>query len=77
MPAPTISNHFAITALQEGITVQGSLRIDGTLSQNWNNNTQKAITAWVADFKKKGCKTYLEFARMVNTHNSVMALWNK
>lgn len=43
----------------------------------YDNNTQKAITAWVADFKKKGCKTYLEFARMVNTHNSVMALWNK
>ena len=48
MPAPTISNHFAITALQEGITVQGSLRIDGTLSQNWNNNTQKAIPNWKA-----------------------------
>ncbi len=42
----TISSHFAITALQEGVTVQGSLRISGTLSQNWNPNTEKAIPEW-------------------------------
>ena len=41
----------------------------------YDNNTQKAITAWVRDFKKKGCKTYIEFARMVNSHNAVMEQW--
>ena len=41
----------------------------------YGNNTQKAITAWVKDYKRKGCKSYLEFARMVNTHNKVMELW--
>lgn len=43
---------------------------------HYNNNTQDAITAWVKDFKRKGCKSYLEFARMVNTRNAVMELWN-
>ena len=41
----------------------------------YENNTQKAITAWVRDYKKKGCKSYLEFARMVNSHNAVMERW--
>ena len=41
----------------------------------YGNNTQKAITAWGKDYKRKGCKSYLEFARMVNTHNKVMELW--
>ena len=41
----------------------------------YGNNTQKAITAWVRDYKKKGCKSYLEFARMVNSHNAVMERW--
>ena len=80
MPAPTISNHFAITALQEGITVQGSLRIDGTLSQNWNNNTQKAIPNWKATQAdpnpsqprvypviRKGVQ-YMNNSQLVNTH---------
>ena len=48
MPA-SISNHFAITALQEGVTVQGSLRVNGTLSQNYNANTSKCIPDWKAD----------------------------
>lgn len=48
MPA-SISNHFAITALQEGVTVQGSLRVNGTLSQNYNANTGKCIPDWKAD----------------------------
>lgn len=42
----------------------------------YKNDTQKAITAWVRDYKKKGCKSYLEFARMINKHNTVMELWN-
>lgn len=46
--ANAISNHFCITALQEGVTVQGSLRISGTLSQNFNTNTGKAIPNWKA-----------------------------
>lgn len=44
-----ISNHFAITALQEGITVQGSLRINGTLSQNFNPRTGVPIPNWKKD----------------------------
>ena len=44
--ANRISNQFAITALQEGVTVSGSLRVNGSLSQNWNNNTQKCIPDW-------------------------------
>lgn len=76
----TISNHFAITALQEGVTVQGSLRIDGTLSQAWNNNTQKAIPNWKATqadpnpsqprvypVVRKGVQ-YMNNAQLVNTH---------
>ncbi len=47
--ANSISNHFALTALQEGVTIQGSLRISGTLSQNYNPNTQKCIPDWYAD----------------------------
>ena len=43
-----ISNHFCITAIQEGVTIQGSLRISGTLSQNFNANTGKAIPNWKA-----------------------------
>lgn len=49
----SISNHFAITALQEGVTVQGSLRISGTLSQNYNANTQKCIPDWKNDATKR------------------------
>ena len=41
----------------------------------YDNNTQKAITAWVKDYKKKGCKSYLEFARQVNAHKQVMSQW--
>ena len=44
-----ISNHFALTALQEGVTVQGSLRISGTLSQNYNPGTQRCIPDWKTD----------------------------
>ena len=44
--ANQISNHFALTALQEGVTVQGSLRVAGSLSQNYNANTQKCIPDW-------------------------------
>lgn len=44
-----ISNHFAITALQEGVTVQGSLRINGTLAQNWNPRTGVPIPNWKTD----------------------------
>lgn len=44
---------------------------------HYDNNTQEAITAWVRDFKRKGCKSYLEFARLVNNHNAVMELWKK
>lgn len=47
--ANTISNHFCLTALQEGITVQGSLRVQGSLSQNYNANTQKCIPDWKND----------------------------
>lgn len=47
--ANNISNHFAITALQEGITVQGSLRVDGTLSQNFNSRSGAAIPDWKAN----------------------------
>ncbi len=47
--ANNISNHFAITALQDGVTVQGSLRIDGTLSQNYNPNINKCVPDWKAD----------------------------
>lgn len=43
-----ISNHFCINAIQEGVTIQGSLRISGTLSQNFNANTGKAIPNWKA-----------------------------
>lgn len=43
-----ISNHFCLTAIQEGVTIQGSLRISGTLSQNFNANTGKAIPNWKA-----------------------------
>ena len=46
--ANQISNHFALTALQEGVTVQGSLRVAGSLSQNYNANTQKCIPDWKA-----------------------------
>ena len=42
---------------------------------HYNGNTQLAITAWVRDYKRKGCKSYLEFARMVNNQNAVMELW--
>lgn len=44
-----ISNHFAITALQEGVTVQGSLRINGTLSQNFNPRSGASIPDWKAN----------------------------
>lgn len=44
-----ISNHFAITALQEGITVQGSLRINGSLSQNFNPRTGVPVPNWKTD----------------------------
>lgn len=43
-----ISNHFAITALQEGITVQGSLRINGSLTQNWNPRSGTCVPDWKA-----------------------------
>ncbi len=45
----SISNHFAITALQEGITVQGSLRINGSLSQNFNPRSGTAVPDWKGD----------------------------
>lgn len=44
--ANSISNHFAITALQEGVTVQGSLRVDGSLSQNFNTSSGVSIPDW-------------------------------
>ena len=47
--ANAISNHFCLTALQEGVTVQGSLRVAGALSQNYNANTGKCIPDWKAD----------------------------
>lgn len=47
--ANNISNHFAITALQEGVTIQGSLRVSGSLSQNYNANTQKCVPDWKAN----------------------------
>lgn len=45
----SISSHFAITALQEGVTVQGSLRINGTLSQNFNPRTGVPVPNWKTD----------------------------
>lgn len=44
-----ISNHFCITALQEGVTVQGSLRINGSLSQNFNPRTGVPVPNWKTD----------------------------
>ena len=47
MPTPnTISNHFTLTALQNGLTIQGSLRVAGTLSQNYSAGTGKCIPDW-------------------------------
>ncbi len=46
MPAPSISNHFALTALQEGVSLTGSLRVAGALSQNYNVVTHNAIPDW-------------------------------
>lgn len=47
--ANSISNQFIITALQDGSVVQGSLRINGSLSQNYNPSTQKTVPDWKAD----------------------------
>lgn len=47
--ANNISNHFAITALADGITVQGSLRVSGSLSQNYNSNINKCVPDWKAN----------------------------
>ena len=44
-----ISNHFTITALQDGVTVQGSLRVNGSLSQNYNPATGKSVPDWKSD----------------------------
>ncbi len=41
-----ISNHFTLTALQNGLTIQGSLRVAGTLSQNYSASTSKCIPDW-------------------------------
>ena len=46
MPEPSISNHFALTALQEGVSLTGSLRVAGALSQNYNVVTHNAIPDW-------------------------------
>lgn len=46
MPTPQISNHFTLTALQNGLTIQGSLRVQGAASQNYNANTAKCIPDW-------------------------------
>lgn len=43
-----ISNHFIISALADGVTIQGSLRVSGTLSQNYNPNINKCIPDWKA-----------------------------
>lgn len=44
-----ISSHFAITALQEGVTIQGSLRVSGALAQNYNTHTSACVPDWSAD----------------------------
>lgn len=49
----SISNHFAITALQEGVTIQGSLRVAGTLSQNYNPNSGRCIPDWKTTVAKR------------------------
>ncbi len=73
--ANNISNHFAITALSDGVTVQGSLRINGTLSQNYNPNTNKCIPDWKNDTSvrpvvyaviRKGV-SYMTAAQIVNS----------
>ena len=47
MPNPNqISNHFTLTALQNGLTIQGSLRVQGAASQNYNPGTGKCIPDW-------------------------------
>ena len=54
MPTPnTISNHFTLTALQNGLTIQGSLRVAGTLSQNYSASTGKCIPDWYATPAKR------------------------
>lgn len=50
--ANAISNHFCITALATGTSVQGSLRVEGTLSQNYNKNSGKCIPDWTVDANK-------------------------
>lgn len=71
----SISNHFTITALQDGITVQGSLRINGSLSQNYNPATQKCVPDWKSDAAsrpsvypviRKGAN-YMSASEMLNT----------
>ena len=47
--ANPISNQFIITALQDGSAVQGSLRVNGSLSQNYNPSTHKVVPDWKAD----------------------------
>lgn len=38
---------------------------------------EQAITAFCQDMKKKGIKTYLDFARLVNKEQNIMELWEK
>lgn len=45
----SISNHFALTALQEGVTVTGSLRVNGSLAQNFNPRTSACVPDWKTD----------------------------
>lgn len=70
-----VSNHFAITALQEGVTVQGSLRVNGALSQNYNSVSGNCVPDWkntpslqpvIYPVIRKGT-TYMANTQLVNT----------
>lgn len=51
--ANQISNYFCITALQSGESIHGSLRVSGSLSQNFNPTSQKCVPDWKADAGKR------------------------